>query len=212
MRRMGRWLLLLLACAASAALAQPNGILLVAKPGLPDPNFSETVVLVTWTEDDSTVGVVLNRPSAQRLVDVAPNWPGAEDFKEPLFAGGPVMRQVVVALFESAEEPAGRAFRVLPHIYLSMHPTNLEPLIARPSSRMRLYAGFSGWAPRQLEAEVDRGSWYMLRASEDLLFRKDTSGLWQELVQKAKGARADTAPTPLDILAPWFARFASSSP
>jgi len=175
--------------AASSAFAQPNGILLVAKPGMPDPNFSETVVLVAWAEDSSTVGVILNRPSMQQLVDIAPNWPGAVDFKQPIYSGGPVMRQVLVALFESKEEPKARAFRVLPNLYLSMHPGNLEPLVARPPARLRLYAGFSGWAPRQLESEVDRGTWFMLRATEDVIFRKDTTGMWQELVEKAQGSR-----------------------
>ena len=184
-----RWVVLLLLLAASSAFAQPNGILLVAKPGMPDPNFSETVVLVAWAEDSSTVGVILNRPSAQQLVDMAPNWPGAADFKQPIYFGGPVMHQVLVALFDSKDEPKARAFRVLPHLYLSMHPGNLEPLIAHPPARMRLYAGFSGWAPRQLESEVDRGSWFMLRAAEDVIFRKDTTGMWQELVEKAQGSR-----------------------
>ena len=186
---MSRWLLVSLALLADTAFAQPNAILLVARPGMPDPNFSETVVLVTWTEDSSTVGVILNRPSGRRLVDVAPDWPGADDFKQPIYAGGPVMRQVLVALFESQDEPKARAFRVLPHFYISMHPANLEPLIARPPARMRLYAGFSGWAPRQLESEVERGTWFMLRATEDVIFRKDTAGMWQELVEKAQGAR-----------------------
>jgi len=174
---------------AGGVFAQPNGILLVARPGMPDPNFSETVVLVTWTEDQSTVGVVLNRPSVLRLVDIAPNWPGAADFKQQIYAGGPVMRQVLVAVFESENEPKARAFRALPHVYISMHPGNLEPLIARPPARMRLFAGFSGWAPQQLESEVDRGTWFMLRATEDVIFRKDTAGMWRELVEKAQGSR-----------------------
>ena len=184
-----RWALAFLVFVINTALAQPNGILLIAKPGLPDPNFSEAVVLVAWTEDGSTIGVVLNRPSTQRLADIAPNWPQAEGFKSPIYSGGPVMRQVLVALFESENDPKARAFRVLPHVYLSMHPGNLEPLIARPPARMRLYSGFSGWAPRQLEAEVDRGTWYMVRATEDVIFRKDTAGMWQELVEKAQGSR-----------------------
>jgi putative transcriptional regulator len=70
-----------------------------------------------------------------------------------------------------------------------MHPANLEPLIAQPDARMRLYAGFSGWAPRQLEAEMQTGSWYVLRATEELIFRKDTTGMWSELVERARGAR-----------------------
>jgi putative transcriptional regulator len=174
---------------AGAALAQPNGIVLVAKPGLPDPNFSETVVLVARTDDDATVGVILNRPSVRRLVDIAPSWPGAENLTEPLYTGGPVMRQVVVALYASEEVPKAKAFRVLPQVYLSMHPANLEPLVAQPGTRMRLYAGFSGWAPRQLEAEMASGSWYVLRATEELVFRKDTTGMWNELVERARGAR-----------------------
>jgi putative transcriptional regulator len=185
---MRRWFLLL-ASIAGPVLAQPNGIVLVAKPGLPDPNFSETVVLVARTDDDATVGVILNRPSVRRLVDVAPGWPGAEDFTEPLYDGGPVMRQVLLALYVSDETPKGKAFRVLPNVYLSMHPANLEPLIAQRAARLRLYAGFSGWAPRQLEAEMETGSWYVLRATEELMFRKDTTGMWHELVERARGAR-----------------------
>src|SRR5436189_499689 len=161
MPRMNRWPLLLFACIAGAVLGQPNGILLVAKPGLPDPNFSETVILVARTDDAATVGVILNRPSVRRLVDVAPSWPGADAFKESLYDGGPVMRQVLIALYETAQVPKGPAFRVLPNVYLSMHPANLESLIAQPSERMRIYAGFSGWAPSQLEAEMARGSWYV---------------------------------------------------
>src|SRR5258707_2817182 len=95
---MSRWLLLL-AWIAGPVLGQPNGILLVAKPGLPDPNFSETVVLVARTDDAATVGVILNRPSVRRLVDIAPGLPGAENLTEPLYIGGPVMRQVVVARY-----------------------------------------------------------------------------------------------------------------
>lgn len=189
MQGMKRWLLLLLLCAAGPVLAQPTGILLVAKPGLADPNFRETVVLVTRTEA-ATVGVVLNRPTTLQLADLAPRWPDAERYKEPLYAGGPVMQQVVVALFVAETPPAAAAFHVLPRVYLSMHPANIEPLLDRPGATLRLFAGFSGWAPRQLEAEIQAGGWYVLRASEDLLFRKDITGLWAELVEKARGARA----------------------
>ena len=185
---MRRWLLLL-AWFAAPVLAQPNGILLVAKPGLPDPNFSETVVLVARTDDAATVGVILNRPSVRRLVDIAPTWPGAEDFNESIYDGGPVMRQVLVAVYVTEDAPRGPAFRVLPNIYLTMHPANLEPLIAQRSARMRLYAGFSGWAPSQLEAEMQSDSWYVLRATEDVIFRKDTRGMWSELVERARGAK-----------------------
>lgn len=167
---------------ALPAAAQPAAILLVAKPGLVDPNFRESVVLVTRAEDGSTVGVILNRPTKQRH----------EKFPQPLYAGGPVMKQVVVAMFAADQAPKDAAFQVLPHLYLTMHPRNIEALAGRRDARVRLFSGFAGWAPRQLEAEIAEGSWYALRASESVLFRKDTSGLWRELVDQASGARKAT--------------------
>jgi putative transcriptional regulator len=198
---MKRWLILAAISLAAPVLAQPNAILLIAKPGLPDPNFSETVVLVTRSEEASTIGVILNRPTTMRLSELVPRWPGADKFTPPLYSGGPVMRQVVVALYASDETPRGAAFHVLPQVYLTMHPTNLEPLVAQPATKMRLYAGFSSWSPRQLENEMESGSWYVLPANEALIFRKDTDSMWAELVERARGART-ARPGPFAILIP----------
>ena len=165
--------------AAPAAAQQhepPNAVLLVAKPELADPNFRETVVLVTQTPDAHTVGVILNRPTGQRM----------EGYPEPLHAGGPVMGRAIVALFEADEPPAASAFHVLERVYLSMHPDNLAALLARPPARMRLYAGFAGWAPGQLESELDRDGWYVLPAREAVIFRKSTEGMWRELLEEAR--------------------------
>src|SRR5262249_36612993 len=131
------------ACAQQAD--PPNGVLLVARSGLPDPNFSETVVLVSQTREGETVGVILNRPTARK-----------HDNGEPLYFGGPVMREVVVALFRAERSPPASAFHVLRGVYLSMHPANIDALAARPGRGHRFYAGFSGWAPGQLEAEIER--------------------------------------------------------
>jgi len=158
----------------------PNALLLVAKPDLLDPNFRETVVLVAQAPDYSTVGVILNRPTP-----VKDKRSGA-----PVYRGGPVLPQTLVALFRSDTAPEAPAFHVLKRVYLSMHPDNIERLLERPSGRFRLFAGFSGWAPRQLEAEIRAGGWYVLPATEDLLFRKDTASMWRELLERARGARA----------------------
>jgi putative transcriptional regulator len=146
-----KWLVLLLVFAVAPLLAQPqteapNAILLIAKPELPDPNFRETVVLVTQTADASTVGVIL----AERA-------------------------------------PEAAAFHVLKDLYLTMHPANIEQLVAQHADNFRLYAGFSGWGPGQLEAEMARGGWYVLPANAELAFRKNTTGMWEELVRKARG-------------------------
>jgi len=165
------------AVAAPPELEPANGVLLVAKPGLADANFRETVVLVTQALDGSTVGVILNRPLARKH----------EKTGETLYFGGPVMPEVLVALYRSERTPDASAFHVLKGVYLTMHPDNIERLLAKRGQGYRLYAGFSGWSPGQLESELARDGWYVQPARADLLFRKDTSGMWEELVRKARG-------------------------
>lgn len=136
------------------------------------------MVLVTQTPDYSTVGVILNRPTR------------ATHQGKPLWSGGPVMREVVVAVFRSRDTPQAAAFHVLKGLYLSMHPQNIDALLADKEARYRLYAGFSGWAPRQLEGEFGRDGWYVLPADEEIVFREDMSGLWEELVARAGKPKA----------------------
>ena len=169
-----RWIALLFFI-STCALAQdaPNSLLLVAKPSLADPNFRETVVLVTQAADASTVGVILNRPTQRKH----------EKTGETVYAGGPVMREVLVTLFRAERAPEAPAFHVLKGVYLSMHPQNIE----MPAKDRRLFAGFSGWAPGQLENEFTREGWFVLPASAEVLFRNNTAGMWEELVRKARG-------------------------
>jgi putative transcriptional regulator len=152
---------------------RPNGLLLVAKPGLQDPNFGRSVVLVTQTPDFRTVGVILNRPTPARHRG------------KPLWFGGPVMPRLVVAVFRSPTPPKANAFHVRKDLYLSLHPDSVDALLSGRGADYRLYAGFSAWAPRQLESEFGRESWYVLPADEAIVFRKDTAGLWEELLARA---------------------------
>jgi putative transcriptional regulator len=178
---------------AAGALAQqdapPNGLFLVAKPSLLDPNFRQTVVLVTQTPDASTVGVIVNRPSKLKLAQFLPDEPAASNYRDAVYIGGPVMREAVVAVYRSEAPPEAAAFHVLKGVYLTMHPENIRPLLADASRSYRLYAGFSGWAPHQLESEIGRDGWYLLPADAESVFRKDTEGLWEELIRKATKPR-----------------------
>jgi putative transcriptional regulator len=180
-------------CAAAARAQQtdpPNGVFLVAKPSLRDPNFRQTVVLVTQTRDANTVGVIVNRPTdldARRLLPPESLRPGSP---ETVYFGGPVMRQTLVAIFESDAPPEHPSFHVLRGLYLSMHPAIVGSLIGSAGSRYRIYSGFSGWAPRQLEGELARDGWYVLPADADVVFRRDTAGMWQEMIDRATQPRA----------------------
>jgi putative transcriptional regulator len=177
MNALARAALLALLLAGGGALAQQdepaNGVLLVAKPELDDPNFGRSVVLVTQSRDGHTLGVILNKPTPARHEG------------RPLWFGGPVMIASVVALFAADEAPPAAAFHVLRNVYLSMHPGNLAALLAARGGRFRLYSGFAAWAPGQLEREFGRDAWLVLPADETLLFREDMTGLWDELIAKA---------------------------
>jgi putative transcriptional regulator len=188
---MARWMLLALTALALQAAAQPrapNAVLLVAKPGLTDPNFRETVVLATQAEDGSTVGVILNRPTKLRAADLLRGIP-SDKHKLPVYFGGPVMKQVVVALFRSESTPEAPVFPVLRGTYVSLHPAAVQAALERGGD-VALFAGFSGWAPGQLAGELQRDGWFVLPARAEALFRRDTSGMWNEMVERARGERA----------------------
>ena len=206
-RPLAGWLLAaLLAAALPPAAAQeqhrkPNSLLLIAKPHLSDPNFRRTVVLVTQTDDASTVGVILNRPTQLRLQQLMSREVPTENYRDSVYEGGPVMRQVLVAVFRNEGVPGAHAFPVLKGVYLTLHPDNIEKLLVDPKARYRLYAGFSGWAPRQLESEFRRDGWYVLPADDAVIFRERMDGLWEELVEKAERSGPRTRRGEIDPMA-----------
>ncbi|TMH19921.1 MAG: YqgE/AlgH family protein [Betaproteobacteria bacterium] len=173
----------LLAFLVVATVAYGQGssktLLLIASPGLPDPNFREAVVLVTQAEGAETTGVIINRPTDRSLAEMLPS-ERFKRFKEPIFFGGPVAPQGLFAVFQ-ADRFSGAAVTMLPGLYLAIDPP----------PKIRFFAGYSGWAPGQLRGELDRGDWLVVDAEADTVFLKDTSKLWQDMVRRASAVRAD---------------------
>jgi putative AlgH/UPF0301 family transcriptional regulator len=79
---------------------------------------------------------------------------------------------------------------------MTMHPDNVTKLLSSDSHRYRLFAGFSGWAPRQLNSEFEREGWYVLPADEEIVFRKDTGGLWEELIERLRALKTEMRGVP----------------
>jgi putative transcriptional regulator len=179
---------------ATAAYAQgpSKGFFLIARPGMPDANFRETVVLVTQAEGAEATGVIINRPTNRSLAEMLPS-ERFKRFKEPIFFGGPVAPQGLFAVF-LAEKFSGAAVTMLPGLYLAVVPDSIDALLSDPPPKIRFFAGYSGWAPGQLRAELDRGDWLVVDAEADAVFLKDTSRLWQDMVRRASAVRADARP------------------
>lgn len=180
---------LLLAALLPAVPAQESarGVFLIARPGLPDPNFSESVVLVARGAD-APIGVIVNRPLSLSLAEVLPG-ERFRRFDQPMRFGGPVAPNALLALFAAESAPAG-VITMAPGLHLAVDPDAIDRLLHEPPATIRFFSGYSGWAPGQLDAEIARGDWFVLDADAENALRADTSKLWQQLLVRARAVRA----------------------
>jgi putative transcriptional regulator len=171
---------------AAAPPGQPPlaaGVLLVAHPRLPDPNFARTVVLVLQHERSGSTGLVLNRPTSVEPRSVLPELAPLEG-RATVHLGGPVMPSRIQLLVGSGPAEA----RVVDGVYLVRSLQELERTLADPAHPfLRAYAGYAGWAPGQLEAELARGDWFLLpaRAADVFASDREAAELWRRLLDRA---------------------------
>ncbi|HMH18913.1 MAG TPA: YqgE/AlgH family protein, partial [Burkholderiales bacterium] len=127
---------------ATGAHAQGSSrtVFLVAKPQLRDPNFQETVVLVTQGEGAAATGVIVNRPTDRSLAELLPT-ERFKSFTDPIFFGGPVASQGLFAVFQ-ADKFAGAAVTLLPGLYLAILPDSVDALLGNPPPKIRFFAGY----------------------------------------------------------------------
>ncbi len=171
---------------ALAAENMANAIFLVAKRELADPNFRETVVLVTHPPRGGPWGVIINRPLEHRLSEVLPDYESLKGRKDVLYFGGPVTREGLVFLVRSPKAPPG-ATAVLRDVFFTADTDLIDSLLKRPDPTrgLRVFSGHSGWAPGQLQREIARGGWHVIPADAETVFDKDPALVWPELVRRA---------------------------
>lgn len=198
---LGRCLLVLLASLALPAFAQGpregKAILLVASPDLRDPNFSQTVVLVSGHRSVAgPIGVIINRPTKATLARAIPDVKSLAELDDKVYFGGPLMTQALFYVFR-ADSPPEDAIEVAPGVYMDWGAKRLKALLARdkPTEGLRVYAGHSAWAPGQLEAEVARGSWSAAKPEARLIFSTKPEAVWSELDRRAQATPTRLAPS-----------------
>ena len=169
------------------ATSDPNrlatGVLLVARRNLPDPNFSESVVLLfAYSKKDGAAGLIVNRRTTMRARQVLPDLPVAPGAEPILFSGGPVSRAQVRGLLRSPLPDAGT--RVLADVALVGTAAMLDALAdGAKEDELRLYAGLSGWSPGQLEREVERGDWHITNGDSKIIFASDPDAVWRRQIR-----------------------------
>lgn len=171
-----------------------KGQLLVASRQLADPNFAESVVLLTAYDDQHALGVVINRPSRVPLAAALPQVEALRHRADRLHVGGPVGRDRMLVLIRSAAPPAA-AQPVFDDVYVSGNIDTLRAALGRRgrAERVRAFAGYAGWAPGQLDAEIARGDWYVTPADAAMVFDTAPLEIWPTLIKRLSGdwVRAD---------------------
>jgi putative transcriptional regulator len=170
-----------------------RGSLLIAGPQLLDPNFRRTVVLVADYGDEGAMGVILNRPSGMTVADAAPDLEPLVGPDAPIFAGGPVQPTsgVVLAEVAEADEPVFADVVLVPGL------GELADVIDGAGS-VRVFAGYTGWGPGQLDEELERDDWIVEPAQPSDVFSENPDALWVSVLERKGGQYALVARMPDD--------------
>jgi putative transcriptional regulator len=158
--------------------------LLLSMPQLQDPNFTRTVVLLCDYGPDGAFGLVINRPTemaASAMVRLEPPVAAGNDL--PLFVGGPVEPERGWILL--SQEPPTDFKLIRDGLYLSTSQALLrEVLETAPAPRARIIAGYAGWGPGQLDAELAHSSWLMSDVDLDLVFDTPADAMWETAIRR----------------------------
>lgn len=186
---------------ARAQEGDPAGaITLVAAPRLIDPDYRGAVLLAVPVENSRHVGVIVNRPTGRSLSSLFPEHAPSKLVRDPVYFGGPMLRQAVFAVVHIDHTPGPGSIQMMKELFLATQGAVVDHIIEETPNAARYYVGYVAWRPGELRQEVDRGLWYVLDADPELVFRKDPAGLWEELLRRARAVTAG-APARAGVLA-----------
>ncbi len=169
------------------------GKFLVASRALRDPNFAETVVLLTDYDQDGAAGLVVNVRTDVSLARVFDDLSLGANTASTAFAGGPVARTSAIVLIRSRPGMTG-VRSVVPGVDLVATRERLEQTLTSETDpdRFRVYLGRAGWGPEQLERETLAGAWHVVPAETDLVFDPEPTTVWRRLIRRTEMLQANT--------------------
>jgi putative transcriptional regulator len=186
------FVLLVLAAAAfgTARAEEPaESVLLVATPEL-GAGYSHTVLIAKRVTHERYVGLILNRPTRTSLAALFPDHEPSRKVVDPLHFGGPVAVDAVFALVRAKESPGEGSLQLAPDLFLATSGAVVDAIIENQPDRARFYAGVVVWQPGELAAEIANGFWFVRPADTEVVLRRHTEGLWEELVRGSRGVTA----------------------
>ncbi len=175
-----------------------TGKLLVASPGLVDPNFARTVVLVCEQSDEGALGVVLNRPAGAAVPEELGGWRDLLARPPVVFVGGPVVPEGVLCLARIEGPPPEEGWHPVLGSLGILDLGGQRELVGAAVDRIRIFAGHAGWAPGQLEGEIDAGGWFVCDADAEDALTTEPEGLWSDVLRRQGGRLAMVSTYPED--------------
>ncbi|MCR9142014.1 MAG: YqgE/AlgH family protein [bacterium] len=189
-----------------------KGYFLISESNMPDPNFFQTVVLILEHNKEGAFGLVVNRRSRLLLADILPQFDGERGATTPIYVGGPVQQEYLFVLHSDmpeGHESSENIMQPVPGVVFEPAFSQVERLFEtaaweeipaddRPS--IHLFLGYSGWAPGQLEKEMQMGSWMIHPATPKIVFHNDPEQGWKDALREKGGiyrvfAESDQNPT-----------------
>jgi putative transcriptional regulator len=182
----------ILASAALLVAGRPSGAetraslagqFLVASPSMGDPRFDRAVILMVRHGQDGALGIVINKPLGERplanLLEIFGEKGSNAGGQVRIFAGGPVQRELGFVVHTADYRRSG-TLDVDGRVAMTASREILRDIAANQGPKKSLIAfGYAGWAPGQLEGEMERRVWSTAPADETLTFDEDREKVWE---------------------------------
>lgn len=173
--------LLVLGAEGTAAQDLSKPLLLVARPTLQGPYSHTALIVVPF--GDKHMGFILNRSTGRAMASVFPDHAPSKRVDDPIYFGGPEASDALFALLR--RDPGQPSLHLFGDLYMTANGKSIDRIIEETPNDARYFAGFVGWMPRELAAEIERGFWYVGEPDAAEVFRKDAGpAMWKELAER----------------------------
>ncbi len=166
------------------------GTLLVATPPLADPNFDRSVIYMVEHNEHGALGLVINRPSVEELPDELAEWRGHLATPEHVFSGGPVEQDTLIGVAHLVDLDGPDRVGT---VDMTRSPADTG------ARRLRVFRGYAGWSPGQLDGELLAGAWLVVAAEPEDIFSTEPGELWRVVLRRQGGRTAWLANAPDEL-------------
>ncbi len=171
---------------AAAKYRIDEPMILVATPALRDRLYGASVLIVAPISNGQHIGFILNRPTSVKLGEMFPDHAPSQKVIEPIFLGGPESQRSLFAVVMRQGRAEGGKIKLAADLYLETERDRVDGVIEKEFRQARFFAGAVIWQRGELNAEIRNDYWYVQDADAELVLRKSTAGMWEELVKRIR--------------------------